>query len=165
MKKLYFIFIMLVGVLTSCYKPADELCVPCYMMNNTDYMVEHYDNFRLVETWVGFDTVISYKKARVVEMRCVYEINDSVVSLYQSLDTFIVTTSLNNYITYSTLNAGPAVDFDSCMLIINRNGIRSNINTKYVLYRKCTDDTEDGVWIFCGDNCTYTINAETGEVL
>lgn len=168
MKKIYFILIMLVGVLTSCYKPADELCIPCYMLDDNDYMVEHYDTFRLVETWVSFDTFISCKNARAIEMRSIYEVDDIfVVTLYHSLDTFMVTTSFNRGEFSVGLNAGPAVDFDSCMAIIDREGIRSNINTKYALYSKWRDNgerfTEDGMWVFF-DGDIYRINAETGKL-
>lgn len=161
MKKIYLLFIGLVGILTSCYKPANELCVPCYITDDYEYIIDQCgEDFQFYAANIEFDRTLDNKGALAVVMNTIFEANGTRVVITHTLDTTLVTYSFGKWNESEAITTEPAIRFDSCMSLVKN--IRPKLNTKYVTLCRPLDSSNSW-WIF-GDG-ELIMDGETGEIL
>ena len=161
MKYLKDTFIILMGLLTGCYKPANELCVPCYITDDYEYMFDQCgEDFQFCAVIVEFDRTLDNKGALAVEMNTFFETGDAIVTITHTLDTTLVTCSFGKWNESEAITTNPAIGFDSCMVLAK--DILPKLNTRYLtLYRP--QNSSNSWWVF--GNGEYIMDAETGETI
>ncbi len=116
-------FCMLFAACNGCSKPTpepvlgynyDEVVVADY-----DYIASQYPGFNFYEVDVVFDTAVANPNAYIKALQTVFQINDTCIVIrhnyYMTTDTIMVQ---DYWLECMPRNARNALDFDSCMTII-----------------------------------------------
>lgn len=137
----------------------DEVVIADY-----DYIASQYAWFNFYEADVVFDTAVAVPDARIVAIQTVFQINDTCIMIQHNEDMTTDTVIVNDYwMECMPMNARNAVDFDSCMVIIEP--YRSVLNNRRMTFRRVLAPPfpENGQYIF-GPGL-LVVDAATGAIV
>lgn len=129
-----------------------------------DYIASQYAWFDFYEADVVFDTAVAVPDAHIVAIQTVFQINDTCILIRHNEDMTTDTVIVNDYwMECMPLNARNAVDFDSCMVIIEP--YRSVLNNNRMTFRRVLAPPfpENGQYIF-GPGL-LVVDAATGDIV
>ena len=137
----------------------DEVVIADY-----DYIASQYPGFNFYEADVVFDTAVAIPTAHVVAIQTVFQVNDTCIMIQHNEDMTTDTVIVNDYwMECMPMNARNAVDFDSCMIIIEP--YRAVLNNRRMTFRRVLAPPfpENGQYIF-GPGL-LVVDAATGEIV
>ena len=137
----------------------DEVVIADY-----DYIASQYAWFNFYEADVVFDTAVAVPDAHIVAIQTVFQINDTCILIRHNEDMTTDTVIVNDYwMECMPMNAYNAVDFDSCMVIIEP--YRSALNNRRMTFRRVLAPhfPENGQYIF-GPGL-LVVDAATGAIV
>lgn len=149
--------------------PTPEPVVAGYNYDSTvvadyDYIASQYPGFRFYEVDVVFDTTLNDMNAYIVAIQTVFQVNDTCILFRHNEDMTTDTLYINDYwLECLPMNARNAVDFDSCMTIIEP--YRAGLGTRHLTFRRVLAPPfpENGQYIF-GPGW-LVVDAATGEIV
>lgn len=137
----------------------DEVVIADY-----DYIASQYPGFNFYEADVVFDTAVAIPTAHVVAIQTVFQVNDTCIMIQHNEDMTTDTVIVNDYwMECMPMNARNAVDFDSCMIIIEP--YRAVLNNRRMTFRRVLAPPfpENGQYIF-GPGL-LVVDAATGAIV
>lgn len=157
---------MLFGACTGCSNTPepkgynyDEVVTADY-----DYIASQFPGFNFYEADVVFDTAVACPDAYIKAIRTVFQINDTCILICHNEDMTTDTQIVNDYwLECMPMNARNAVNFDSCMKIIEP--YRADLNNCRMTFRRVLAPPvpENGQYIF-GPGL-LVVDAATGEIV
>lgn len=165
---LLFAFCMMFTACNSCSKPTpepvqgynyDEVVVADY-----DYIASQYPDFKFYEVDVVFDTAVANPNAYIKALQTVFQVNDTCIRIRHNEDFTTDTLVVQDYwLECMPMNARNAVNFDSCMSIIEP--YRDKLNNCRMTFRRILAPPfpENGQYIF-GPGL-LVVDAATGEIV
>ena len=150
----------------SCTKPTpvqgydyDKVVVEDY-----DYIASQYPDFKFYEVDVVFDTAVANPDAYIKALQTVFQVNDTCIRIQHNEDyTTDTLYELGYWMECMPMNARNAVNFDSCMSIIEP--YRDTLNNCRMTFRRVLAPPfpENGQYIF-GPGL-LVVDAATGEIV
>lgn len=149
----------------NCTKPTvygydyDRVVVEDY-----DYIASQYSDFKFYEVDVLFNTAVANSDAYIKSLQTVFQINDTCIIIRHNDDMTTDTIMVQDYwLECMPMNARNAVNFDSCMSIIEP--CRDQLNDCSMTFRRVLAPPfpENGQYIF-GPGL-LVVDAATGEIV
>lgn len=137
----------------------DEVTVSDY-----DYIASQYPDFKFYEVDVVFDTAVANPDAYIKALQTVFQVNDTCIIIRHNEDMTADTIMVQDYwMECMPMNARNAVNFDSCMSIIEP--YRDRLNNCRMTFRRVLAPPfpENGQYIF-GPGL-FVVDAATGEIV
>lgn len=129
-----------------------------------DYIASQFQDFKFYEADVVFDTAVAVPDAYIIAIQTVFQVNDTCIRIRHN-DDFTTDTLIDNdyWLECMPMNAYNAVDFDSCMTIIEP--YRGKLNNCRMTFRRVLAPPfpENGQYIF-GPGL-LVVDAATGEIV
>ena len=129
-----------------------------------DYIASQFQDFKFYEADVVFDTAVAIPDAYIVAIQTVFQVNDTCIRIRHN-DDFTTDTLFDNdyWLECMPMNAYNAVNFDSCMTIIEP--YRGKLNNCRMTFRRVLAPPfpENGQYIF-GPGL-LVVDAATGEIV